>query len=124
MKSHPKNCWAVYNGKAVEMDHLPPNEQFRRACQRIIDNQSAGHVITPRGLVYFVSREFRMAKLVTGDHIQPIMDRWRLLSTPDNFALANDPTPHRPAQFENAEQRRQRVLVEGMGCLPGQLDLF
>ncbi len=42
----------------------------------------------------------------------------------DAFALANDPTPHRPAQFENAEQRRQRVCVEGMGLLPGQLDLF
>jgi hypothetical protein len=46
------------------------------------------------------------------------------LKVDNGFFLANDPTPHRPAQFENSEQRRQRVLVEGMGCLPGQLDLF
>jgi hypothetical protein len=41
----------------------------------------------------------------------------------DDFALANDPTPHRPARFENGD-KRQRVCVEGMGLLPGQLDLF
>jgi hypothetical protein len=41
-----------------------------------------------------------------------------------NFTLANDPAPHRPAQFENAEPRRQRVCVEGMDLLPGQMDLF
>jgi hypothetical protein len=39
------------------------------------------------------------------------------------FALANDPTPHRPTRFENGD-KRQRVCVEGMDLLPGQLDLF
>ncbi len=40
------------------------------------------------------------------------------------FALANDPTPHRPARFQSQDKTRQRVLVDGMDCLPGQIDLF
>jgi len=39
------------------------------------------------------------------------------------FALANDPPAHKPQQFDN-EPTRQRVLVDGMKCLKGQLDLF
>jgi hypothetical protein len=32
--------------------------------------------------------------------------------------------PHKPQHFENAERTTQRVLVTGLDCLPGQLDLF
>jgi hypothetical protein len=41
-----------------------------------------------------------------------------------DFELRNDPPPHKPAQFNNQPPTTQRVLVEGIGCLPGQLDLF
>jgi hypothetical protein len=40
------------------------------------------------------------------------------------FKLANDPAPHKPAQFDNDDPRRQRTLIDGLQCLPGQLDLF
>lgn len=40
------------------------------------------------------------------------------------FSLANDPPRVRPQSFGNGEKARQRVLVDGMNCLPGQLDLF
>lgn len=42
----------------------------------------------------------------------------------DGFTLANDPHAPRPATFDNQDTTRQRVLVEGLDCLPGQLDLF
>jgi hypothetical protein len=29
-----------------------------------------------------------------------------------------------PAQFDNLEATRQRPLFDGLGCLPGQQDLF
>lgn len=35
------------------------------------------------------------------------------------------PAPkHTPARFASQDKTRQRVLVEGMDCLPGQIDLF
>ena len=40
------------------------------------------------------------------------------------FKLANDPPRVRPQSFDNGEKTRQRVLVDGLDCLPGQLDLF
>ncbi len=40
------------------------------------------------------------------------------------FKLANDPPRVRPQSFDNGEKTRQRVLVDGLNCLPGQLDLF
>ena len=43
--------------------------------------------------------------------------------TSEPFRLANDPAPRRPAQFED-EQCRQRSLLAGLDCLPGQGDLF
>jgi hypothetical protein len=42
----------------------------------------------------------------------------------DAFALANPPPPHKPWRGESAEQRQQKVLLTGMDCQPGQLDLF
>lgn len=41
----------------------------------------------------------------------------------DYYELRNDPAPHVPQKFV-AEPQRQRVLVDGMKCLRGQLDLF
>ena len=41
------------------------------------------------------------------------------------FALANPPpSPHKPWRGEPTEQCRQKVLLSGMDCQPGQLDLF
>lgn len=37
--------------------------------------------------------------------------------------LHNDPSAHKVRQVDN-EPARQRELVGGMDCLPGQLDLF
>ena len=41
----------------------------------------------------------------------------------DDFTLANDPRKHRPRKFDD-DPARQRVLIDGLDCLPGQLDLF
>lgn len=42
----------------------------------------------------------------------------------DAFTLANDAPRRKPQQFDNGSNTLQRVCVEGMDCLPGQLDLF
>ncbi|MFZ1933132.1 MAG: hypothetical protein WCB27_01625 [Thermoguttaceae bacterium] len=42
----------------------------------------------------------------------------------DAFTLANPPPPHNPWSGERTEQCRQKVLLTGMDCPPGQLDLF
>ena len=39
------------------------------------------------------------------------------------FSLANDPPRPKPTRFENREAR-QRMLLAGLDCLPGQGDLF
>ena len=39
------------------------------------------------------------------------------------FALANEAPRPKPARFENSEGR-QRMLLAGLDCLPGQGDLF
>ena len=40
------------------------------------------------------------------------------------FTLTNDPPPHRPWRGEEPEKLKQKVLLEGLKCLPGQQDLF
>lgn len=41
----------------------------------------------------------------------------------DEFELANDPPrPVKPVIV--CEPERQRLLIDGLDCLPGQLDLF
>jgi hypothetical protein len=51
---------------------------------------------------------------------------WAPADTDDDgdFALANDPPPHIPAQFDNQTACAQRKLISGLDCLPGQGDLF
>jgi hypothetical protein len=39
------------------------------------------------------------------------------------FALANDPPKRKPWRAEN-EPARQKKLLDGLDCLPGQQDLF
>ena len=39
------------------------------------------------------------------------------------FALANEMPKPKPTRFENSEGR-QRMLLAGLDCLPGQGDLF
>ena len=53
---------AFYNGKAVIVQDDDKKAEFRRAAMRIVDNAKDGHVITPKGIVYQVSREFRRAR--------------------------------------------------------------
>lgn len=45
-------------------------------------------------------------------------------SAADQFELRNDPPRPRRATFHDNEAQRQRVLIDGLHCLPGQLDLF
>jgi hypothetical protein len=42
----------------------------------------------------------------------------------DEFELVNDPPRRKSAQFDSQDNTRQRTLLDGMDCLPGQLDLF
>lgn len=44
----------------------------------------------------------------------------------DVFELRNDEPKvvHRPATFDDQERTLQRVLIDGLACLPGQQDLF
>ena len=59
--------------------------------------------------------------------VTPIYDtEWirRIKCDTCEFKLANDPPVVRPQSFDNGEKTRQRVLVDGLNCLPGQLDLF
>lgn len=60
--------YALYDGKVIPIDYATPKDQFRRACQRVHDNATRdGHVVTPKGQVYNISRSFRAARIVTGD---------------------------------------------------------
>jgi hypothetical protein len=119
----PAHHVAFYSGKAVLMDYITnKKEQFRRAAQRIADNGASGFVITPKGQVYAVTRDKRMASPVTGEHAEYVLDQWRFMAS--DFALANDPPPHIPTQFDNHTASAQRKLISGLNCLPGQLELF
>jgi hypothetical protein len=46
-----------------------------------------------------------------------------MTTEPEPFALRNDPPAATKATFEN-NPCRQRVLLAGLDCLPGQQDLF
>ena len=43
---------------------------------------------------------------------------------PTGFTLANDPPKRKKADFGVSERTKQKPLIEGLGCLPNQLDLF
>lgn len=59
---------AVYNGKTVAMDYVGDKKrEFRVACQRVVDNATEGHVVTPKGQVYSLTRGKGRASLVVGD---------------------------------------------------------
>ena len=55
--------------------------------------------------------------------VQPIWDR-EVTCEAGCFQLANDPPAPRRAPTVVNEPERQRVLIDGLDCLPGQLDLF
>lgn len=42
----------------------------------------------------------------------------------EQFELRNDPPPHKPATFHGNERTLQKVLIDGLDCLPDQQDLF
>ncbi len=60
-----KHHTAEYNGKVVIMDYVKPEEEFRYACMRIVDNGASGIVTTLDGKRYEISRSQRKAKLIT-----------------------------------------------------------
>ena len=43
---------------------------------------------------------------------------------PDAFTLTNDPPKPPRGDFPGRDKQQQRVLFTGLGCLPGQQDLF
>lgn len=44
---------------------------------------------------------------------------------PTRFELAREPaTVTVPKRFEGSERTKQKKLIDGLDCLPGQLDLF
>ena len=68
-KAKPKKHHiAVYGGKRVVIDYVAdPKREFSVAAMRVHDNLGAGeigHVITPAGKRYEISRASRKAKLV------------------------------------------------------------
>lgn len=40
------------------------------------------------------------------------------------FRLQNEAPPHQPWRGEAPERTEQRMLISGLDCLPGQMDLF
>ncbi len=60
-----KNHVAVYGGKAVAIDYASEGaDEFRVAAQRVSDNAGEGHVVTPSGEVYAITKGSRKAKPV------------------------------------------------------------
>ena len=117
----PKHHVAAYNGKLVDIDYVnDAKREFMVACQRVVDNAHAGFVLTPKGKVYSLTRGKGRAAPVVGIEAASVLNRWRWSQ---DFP-ANDPPRVRPQSFDNGEKTRQRVLVDGLNCLPGQLDLF
>jgi hypothetical protein len=64
-----KHHVAIYNGKEVTIDYEPDAKQeFRVAAQRVRDNLEAGdkgYVLAPDGKRYEITRDSKMAKLVS-----------------------------------------------------------
>lgn len=50
---------AIYGNKIVVMDYIPPEKkklEFMFAALRITDNGFSGHVVTPKGEVWFIPK--------------------------------------------------------------------
>lgn len=75
-KNADKHHRVLYHGKVVSMDYVSdPKDQFKRAGQRISDNIKAGekgHIVTPKGEVFEVTRESRKARLLSGDEADKV----------------------------------------------------
>ncbi len=71
-KPASKKVYAVYNGKAVDMDYIlarvpDPKKRFSFAGMRILDNAPSGYIVDG-DKVYSVSRSYRMAKLIKDEN--------------------------------------------------------
>ena len=42
----------------------------------------------------------------------------------EQFTLRNDPPSPKAQSFESNSKTRQKMLLAGLDCLPGQMDLF
>lgn len=60
--------YAYYNHKAVKMDYIHPEQRFKYACMRIVDNGADGYVVSERGF-YRVTRAKRTSVLLKGDDL-------------------------------------------------------
>lgn len=66
-----------------------------------------------------------MVERIIAEHSYYVNDaRKALIEIREEFGLVNDPPAHVPAKFHGLERTAQKPLIEGMACLPGQLDLF
>ena len=98
------------------------SEEIARMCNeawpnhpQLMEHLCAIEHIEARGIAY------------SGQDFDVLMAAYRFAVEGDifgDFQLANDPPKHTPARFQSQDKTRQRVLVEGMDCLPGQQDLF
>lgn len=68
---------AVYNGKLVPMDYVPsPKQEFMIAAFRIADNGFEGHVITPKGEVFFIPKgEARKNRRLPPDEARAFLEK-------------------------------------------------
>jgi hypothetical protein len=64
---------AVYNDKVVPVEMDNPRDEFKSAAMRVVDNASKGFVVTPKGEVFALSRETRMAKRVAGSEKEAVL---------------------------------------------------
>jgi hypothetical protein len=88
--------------------------------------------------VYYTPKD-RPTPVILGEHEQAVWwfyDRKHAIETAAatsfdswadaaEFQLKNDPPiGQRPRRFESQERTLQKVLIDGLACLPNQLDLF
>lgn len=52
------------------------------------------------------------------------LEYWMLDDEEEEFELRNDPPARKPQTFHGNERTLQKVLIDGLDCLPDQQDLF
>lgn len=67
LKSMP--TFAVYDGKVVDLGHVPEKQRFHIACCRVTDNVKDGYVVEGR-TVYTVSQAYKAARIVRDETVK------------------------------------------------------
>lgn len=78
-----KHHVAIYN-KIVVMDYVPnPKQEFMIAAYRITDNGFDGHVVTPKGEVFFVPKgNPRKNKKLTSEEARSFLNQHEISAIP------------------------------------------